>query len=544
MLDLAQIYNGYYLEKSLLSIMPEAVLIVFAFLILLAGLFNNSSKNSVNSYYLALIGIAFSFLYLFMLSDHTIKGFYGSIVFDKFDVFLFTAILLSGFLTILMSKNYFDTRNVLIPEYYSLVLFSVSAMMLLVSSVNLIMIFLSIEFMSICAYILTGYLKGESRSTEAAMKYFVLGTFASAFLLFGSVFIYAATGHLSLYKIHSFMSRQNYKLLYHAYNVHTFLVIGLILLLVGLAFKMSLFPFHAWTPDSYDGAPTPVTNLMATGIKIAAFGVFIRVFTSIYDFNVFNFYNILWILAILTMTFGNFAALLQTDLKRLIAYSSIAQAGYILIGVIAGGYYGISGTLFYLLAYVFMTAGAFAIIIMFENLNLTSVDIKSYSGLGYKYPLAGAAFSFFLLSLAGIPVTAGFMGKFFVFSAAIKSGYYWLVVIALLNSAFAAYYYLKIIVKMYMSDNNNNGEQLNLSNLSNGSNNIIINAVNTNKDLQSYADNGSGKTALTEAVLLKSTTSALIIAVIICLIFTLILGIFPQPFISFASRSVTSLWSI
>ena len=158
MLDLAQIYNGYYLEKSLLSVMPEAVLIVFAFLILLAGLFNNPSKNSVNSYYLALIGVAFSFLYLFMLSDHTIKGFYGSIVFDKFDVFLFTAILLSGFLTILMSKNYFDTRSVLIPEYYSLVLFSVSAMMLLVSSINLIMIFLSIEFMSICAYILTGYL--------------------------------------------------------------------------------------------------------------------------------------------------------------------------------------------------------------------------------------------------------------------------------------------------------------------------------------------------------------------------------------------------
>ena len=540
MLDLAQIYNGYYLEKSLLSVMPEAVLIVFAFLILLAGLFNNSSKNSVNSYYLALIGVAFSFLYLFMLSDHTIKGFYGSIVFDKFDVFLFTAILLSGFLTILMSKNYFDTRSVLIPEYYSLVLFSVSAMMLLVSSVNLIMIFLSIEFMSICAYILTGYLKGESRSTEAAMKYFVLGTFASAFLLFGSVFIYAATGHLSLYKIHNFIFEQNYNA-HYAYNMHTFLVFGLILLLVGLAFKMSLFPFHAWTPDSYDGAPTPVTNLMATGIKIAAFGVFIRVFTSIYSFNVFNFYNILWILAILTMTFGNFAALLQTDLKRLIAYSSIAQAGYILIGIIAGGYYGISGTLFYLLAYVFMTAGAFAIIIMFENLNLASVDIKSYSGLGYKYPLAGAAFSFFLLSLAGIPVTAGFMGKFFVFSAAIKSGYYWLVVIALLNSAFAAYYYIKIIVKMYMSDNNNDGEQLNLSN---GRNNIIINAVNTNKDLQPYTANGSGKTALAEAVLLKSTTSALIIAVIICLIFTLILGIFPQPVISFASRSVTSLWSI
>ncbi len=522
MLDLTQMYNGYFLEKSILSIMPETVLIVFAFIILLLGLFKNV-KNVENSYYLALIGTAFSFLYLFMLSNRTIHGFYGSIIFDKFDIFFFTAILLSGFFTLLMSKNYFDTRNVLIPEYYSLVLFSVSAMMLLVSSVNLIMIFLSIEFMSIAAYILTGYLKGESRSTEGAMKYFILGTFASAFLLFGSVFIYAATGHLNLYKIHNFIFRQNYDKIHYIYNLHTFLAIGLILFLIGLAFKMSLFPFHTWTPDSYDGAPTPVTNLMATGIKIAAFGVFIRVFTSIYGLNVLNFYNILWILAILTMTFGNFAALLQTDLKRLIAYSSIAQAGYILMGIIAGGYYGISGTLFYLLAYIFMTAGAFAIVVMFENLKLASVNIKSYHGFGFKYPFTAAAFSFFLLSLAGIPVTAGFMGKFFVFTAAIKSGYYWLVFIALLNSAFAAYYYFKIIVKMYMIDNQSN-------------NSTIADVIDS-----SNGTSANGQTELTKENL---AASALVVAIIICLIFTLLLGVYPQPFINFAAKSVTSLWNI
>ena len=521
MLDLSQMYSEYFLEKSLLSVMPEAVLIIFAFIILLLGLFK-SIKNGENSYYIALIGIVFSFLYLFILSNHTIHGFYGSIIFDKFDVFFFTVILLSGFLTVLLSKNYFDTRNVLIPEYYSLVLFSISAMMLLVSSVNLIMIFLSIEFMSIAAYILTGYLKGESRSTEGAMKYFILGTFASAFFLFGSVFIYAATGHLNLYKIHNFIFRQSFKV-HFVYNSHTFLAIGLVLLLVGLAFKMSLFPFHAWTPDSYDGAPTPVTNLMATGIKVAAFGIFIRVFTSIYSFNILNFYNILWILAVLTMTFGNFAALLQTDLKRLIAYSSIAQAGYILMGIIAGGYYGISGTLFYLLAYIFMTAGAFGIVIMFENLKLASVDIKSYYGFGFKYPLTAAAFSFFLLSLAGIPVTSGFMGKFFVFSAAIKSGYYWLVFIAILNSAFAAYYYIKIIVKMYMVDNQSN-------------NNSIADVINNSNVT---VNNGQ-----MEIIKENHVTSALVIVIILCLIFTLLLGVFPQPFINFAAKSVTSLWNI
>jgi NADH-quinone oxidoreductase subunit N len=506
MLDMLHIYNSYLLERSLLSVMPEVVLIIFAFITLLFGLFKKIS-NVDNSYYLSLIGIAFSMLYLLMLSNVTITGFYGSVIFDKFDVFFFAAILLSGLFTILMSRKYIEMFDVLIPEYYSLILFTLAGMMLLVSSINLIMIFLSIEFMSISAYVLTGYIKGDTRSTEAALKYFVLGTFASAFLIFGFVFIYAASGHLNLYNIHNFLygnTNLNGSLFY---NIKDYLSIGLILVLVGLAFKMSLFPFHTWTPDAYDGAPTSVTNLMATGIKIAAFGIFIRIFTSIYT-DIFNFYNILWLLAVLTMTFGNIAALLQTNIKRLLAYSSIAQAGFILIGIIAGGYYGLSGSLFYLLSYVFMTAGAFTVVIMFENINISSFNIKSYAGLGYKYPLTAAAMSFFLLSLAGIPVTSGFMSKFFVFSAAIKSKYYWLVFIALLNSAVAAYYYIKIIVNMYMVDNTDNA------------------------------------TVSSAHPLVLRVTSASVIVIIICLAFSLLLGILPQPFINFALKSVNSLWTI
>lgn len=521
MLNPLHLYNSYLIERSLLSVMPEVVLIIFAFIILLFGLFKKTS-NEDNSYYLSLIGIAFSMLYLLMLSNEKIIGFYGSVILDKFDVFFFIAILLSGLFTILMSRKYIEMFNVLIPEYYSLILFTLAGMMLLVSSITLIMIFLSIEFMSISAYVLTGYIKGDTRSTEAALKYFVLGTFASAFLIFGFVFIYAASGHLNLYNIHNFLYINTSINSNLSYITKDYLSVGLILVLVGLAFKISLFPFHTWTPDAYDGAPTTVTNLMATGIKIAAFGIFIRIFTSIYNSDIFNFYNILWLLAVLTMTFGNIAALLQTNIKRLLAYSSIAQAGFILIGIIAGGYYGLSGSLFYLLSYVFMTAGAFAVVIMFESANISSFDIKNYTGLGYKYPLSAAAMSFFLLSLAGIPVTSGFMSKFFVFSAAIKSRYYWLVFIALLNSAVAAYYYIKIIVNMYMANNTDELISPNTSNRLPKTNNAI--------SLMSP--------------LSRSITSASIITIVICLVFSLLLGILPQPFINFALKSVNSLWTI
>ena len=502
--NMPSIYGINFLEKSMLGIIPEAVIIIFAFMVLFLTFFEKLAKRK-NAYYLSLIGIGFSMLYVLMLSGRNIYGFYGSIVFNSFDVFLFIAILFSGMFTVLMSKDYMENSEMPVPEYYSLILFGLSAMMFLVSSNNLIMVFLSIEFMSICAYILTGYIKGNTRSTEAALKYFILGAFASAFLLFGAVFIYASTGHLNLYGIHSFLENISYAgSISHSggMGIKVYISVGLILFLVGLAFKMSLFPFHSWTPDAYDGAPTPITNFMATGIKIAAFAVFLRIYSLIYNFNIMNFNDILWLLAVFSMTFGNIAALLSSNIKRLLAYSSIAQAGYILVGIIGGGFYGYSGTLFYLFSYIFMTAGAFAVVVIFENSDIISLDIKRYSGIGYKYPFIAASMAFFLLSFAGIPVTSGFMGKFYVFSSAVKSGYNWLVVIALLNSAFAAFYYIKIIVKMYMPDKESVG--------------IIHGAI----------DDG------------------LMITIIICLILTLLMGVYPQIFINFANNSADSLWRI
>lgn len=526
MLDISQVYSMNFLENGILSIMPEAVIIIFAFIVLFLTFFEKLSKSN-NPYYLSLIGIGFSMLYVLMLSGKTIDGFYGSIIFDRFDVFIFIGILFSGLLTVLMSNGYIDNFEAPLPEYYSLILFGISSMMLLVSSNNLIMVFLSIEFMSITAYILTGYLKGNTRSTEAALKYFVLGAFASAFLIFGSVFIYAATGHLNLYNIHYFITNASNKGLINLDNMKIYLAIGLILFLVGLAFKMSLFPFHAWTPDAYDGAPTPITNFMATGVKIAAFAIFLRIYSLIYNFNIMDFNNILWLLAILSMTFGNIAAVMSSNIKRLLAYSSIAQAGYILVGVIGGGYYGYSGTLFYLFAYIFMTAGAFAVVIIFENFDLMSLDIKKYSGIGYKYPFVAAAMSFFLLSLAGIPVTSGFMGKFYVFSAAIKSRYNLLVLIAFINSAFAAFYYIKIIVQMYMQDK----EEL---------------IVSSSNEAQPYRrSGGADPNKLNDdfGIVNGKINEGLMIVIFICLFFTLLMGIFPQIFINFAHNSISSLWS-
>ncbi|MHB8231287.1 MAG: NADH-quinone oxidoreductase subunit N [bacterium] len=517
--NMPEIYGINFLEKSMQSIMPETVIIIFAFIVLFLTFFEKLAKGR-GSYYLSLAGIGFSSLYVLMLSGKNIYGFYGSVIFNKFEVFLFIVILLSGLFTVLMSKDYMENFEMPLPEYYSLILFGLSAMMFLVSSNNLIMVFLAIEFMSIAAYILTGYIKGSTRSTEAALKYFILGAFASAFLLLGAVFIYAATGHLNLYGIHSFLGNITYRGLFRqsgngvgSSEIKVYLSIGLILFLVGLAFKMSLFPFHSWTPDAYDGAPTPVTSFMATGIKVAAFAIFLRIYSLIYNFNIMNFNDILWFLAVFSMTFGNTAALLSSNIKRLLAYSSIAQAGYILVGIIGGGYYGYSGTLFYLLAYIFMTAGAFSIVIIFENSDITSLDIKKYSGIGYKYPFIAAAFSFFLLSLAGIPITSGFMGKFYVFSSAVKSGYNWLVIISLLNSAFAAFYYIKIIVKMYMPDKETVTGHLGSSNNNYGMTNDII-------------------------------SDGLMLTIIICLIFTLLMGIYPQIFINFANSSAGSLWRI
>jgi len=312
--------------------------------------------------------------------------------------------------------------------------------MLMDSSLNLIVIFLGLEVMSVSLYILAGFRKTDLRSNESSMKYFLMGAFASGFLLYGIALIYGVTGTVDLEQLMVIFSSQELE-------KPVLLFIGIGLLIVGFGFKIASVPFQMWVPDVYQGAPTPVTALISSGPKAAGFAALLRVF-------VFGLGNlkpdwtvILWILAALTMTIGNVIAISQTNIKRLLAYSSIAHAGYILVALVAGGSSGISSAMFYLLAYVFMNIGAFVVVVALGE-NRTELD--DYSGLGWKYPWLGVFMTIFMLSLAGFPPTGGFMAKFYVFSAAVKSGYIGLVIIAVLNSFVSVYYYLRVTVIMFM----------------------------------------------------------------------------------------------
>jgi NADH-quinone oxidoreductase subunit N len=299
--------------------------------------------------------------------------------------------------------------------------------------------------MSISVYVLAGIWRPELRSSEAALKYFLLGAFASGFLLYGIAMAYGAFGTTTLAPISDQLGT-----LTAAQRPLALAAVGL--LLVGFAFKVAAVPFHAWAPDVYEGSPTSVTALMAVGVKAAAFAAFTRVFLHTLGTMAVDWSWILWILAVLTMTVGNIAALVQRNIKRMLAYSSIAHAGYLLVGMVGGGEDGGAAVLFTLLVYALMTLGAFAVVIAIGRRGEPNEEIEDYSGLGFRYPFLSASMVIFMLSLAGIPSLAGFTGKFFLFSAAIEKGYVWLVIIAALNSTVSIYYYAGVLVQMYMGE--------------------------------------------------------------------------------------------
>jgi NADH-quinone oxidoreductase subunit N len=349
----------------------------------------------------------------------------------------------SGALIVLLSMDYLRRRGSDSAEYYALVLFATAGMMLLAASGDLVVIFLALELMSLSLYVLAGLFKRELASGEASMKYFLLGAFASSFLLYGIALLYGAAGTTNLDRIASAMASGPRDPLF---------VIGLGLVLVGFGFKISSVPFHMWVPDVYQGAPTSVTALIATGSKAAAFAALIRVLTVVPRGVAIDWTGLLWGVAVVTMTVGNVVAIAQSNLKRMLAYSSIAHVGYMLVGLVAGGTVGTSAVLFYLLTYAFTTAGAFGVITLCERARGEAVEVGDYAGLARRHPLLAAALSLFLLSLIGIPPLAGFVGKFYVFGAAVRAGFVWLAVIGVLNSAVAAYYYLRVIVYMYMRE--------------------------------------------------------------------------------------------
>jgi NADH-quinone oxidoreductase subunit N len=368
----------------------------------------------------------------------------GMFVVDNFALFFQFTILLSLLLTILASMRFVGSAPYPGGEYYSLLLFTGVGMLFMVAGDNLISIYVALETMALASYILAGYFKGETKSTEAAVKYFVLGAFSSGVLLYGLSLVYGVAGRLGLPELA--------KLLASAERTNL-LILGILLLLAGLLFKIAAVPFHFWTPDVYEGAPTPVTAFFSVGPKLAAYAVLARVFYVAFPRFHADWGLIVAVVSAATMIWGNVAALMQSNVKRMLAYSSIAHAGYALLGVL--GFrtgFGIWGILVYLLAYTFMNFGAFALVIFLESKGYAAESVSDFNGLARRSMTAAVVMLVFLLSLAGIPPTAGFLGKYYLFTAALKAGYPWLVVLALLMSAVSIFYYFRIAAAMFFSD--------------------------------------------------------------------------------------------
>jgi NADH-quinone oxidoreductase subunit N len=384
----------------------------------------------------------------------------GMLVVDNYSLFMDVLFLLCAALSILLSMHYLRRQEMEHGEYYVLILFAVAGMMVLSHAADLVTLFLGIEIMSIPVYVLVGWRRGSERSTEGALKYFLLGAFSTGILLYGIALIYGATGTTSFQEILKLFDG-NKALLDSSY-----LVVGLVLLLVALGFKVAAVPMHMWTPDAYEGAPTSVTGFMACAVKAAAFAALLRVFTTVFAhkglaLGPHGWFTLVAVACVLTMTVGNLVAIAQKSVKRMLAYSSIAHAGYLLLGPLATvelGAGAASTVLFYLLTYSFTVLGAFGIMLLLERPGSDEpLTLDDFAGLGYRYPLAGLALTLFLLSLTGVPPTAGFFAKFYLFRAGIQAGagdpiFYTLVVIALLNSAAAAYYYLRVVVYLYFHE--------------------------------------------------------------------------------------------
>jgi NADH-quinone oxidoreductase subunit N len=424
---------------------PLAAMLVVAgtgMLVLLLDLLPpRDSKTHLGT--LALAGLCVALLVTLLRWSSGGRAFRDMVVLDQHAMFFQIVIAYAAALVVLLSMDYLRRVGAETGEYYALVLFSTSGMLLLASAGDLIVVFIGIELMSLSLYVLAGLFRRDLESTEASMKYFLLGAFASAFLLYGIALVYGTTGATNFDRIAGAVSVRPHDPL---------LLVGLGLILVGFGFKISAVPFHMWAPDVYQGAPTSVTALIATGSKAAMLAVTIRLILSVFRGSQPDWGGLLWVLAALTMTVGNVVALAQSNLKRMLAYSSIAHVGYMLVGIVAGGIPGAAAVLFYVFAYVFTTIGTFGVITLCERDGREAVEVGDYAGLGRRSPLLALVLSLFLLSLVGIPPLAGFVGKFYVFGSAVRAGYLWLALIAVLNSALAAYYYLRVIVYMYMRE--------------------------------------------------------------------------------------------
>jgi len=428
-----------------LRLLPETILIVFGtVLMILEGL--SGEKNRKNLAPLAMAGILAAMGATVAAAGNPGAAFNNMIMADGYGAFFRILVLVVGLLAVLCSASYLTREKADSGEYYALLLYSLVGQCLLATANELIMVFIGLEISSIATYVLAGYLRDDKRNNESALKYFLLGSFATAFLLYGVSWIYGITGSTNLEEIRRFLENPDS-------GASPVLVgVAAAVTCVGFAFTTSAVPFQVWAPDVYQGAPAPVSAFMSAGPKAAAFAILLRVYTIAFPNAGENWETVIWITALATMVVGNFAALTQSNLKRILAYSSIAHAGYVLVAVTANSQIGTAAAMFYLAAYAFMNVGAFAVVTHFARQGEKYVELNDLAGLGEKQPATAALFTIFLFSLVGVPLTGGFFGKFYIFKAAIDSDLVWLTVLGLLNSAVAAYYYLRIIVVMYFHE--------------------------------------------------------------------------------------------
>ncbi len=477
-----------------IRILPEIVLAVFGIIVMMADALipQNNSKKPLG--YLSFIGVLVSIgaiacqaRYPGIHDPGNGTGFWGMVHVDSFSLFFHVLIALITAAVLLVSFEYMDVQRMRSGEYYGIILFSALGMMLMSSATELVMIFIALEISSIGSYVLAAMRRRVAESAESSLKYFLLGSFATAFFLYGVALIFGATKSTNVYEIATAIQGMH--------PVQPIIYLAVALMFIGLGFKVAAAPFHIWTPDVYEGAPSPIVALMSTGPKAAAFAVLLRV---LFAMNAPGWFWIVWVSAALSMTIGNIGALVQSNVKRLLAYSSIAHAGYLLVAFAAAKDTGISAAIFYTATYAAMNVGAFAIVSHFANAGEKYVTLDDYAGLGRRSPLLAAILTVFLLSLIGIPATGGFFAKFYVFTSALQSHLIWLTIIGVINSAVGAYYYLRIIVYMYMRDER-------------------------------------------EEVPVARMPFGLAVALAMCLMFTIYLGVLPTQFINYALKSAHDL---
>jgi NADH-quinone oxidoreductase subunit N len=427
---------------------PMLIVTVTSFACLLLDLIPAARRIHLTA--IGVLGLSGAFLASTLMWGASAASFQQMVAADDFTLFFNGIFCVGTTLVLLLSVGYVRRQGIETGEYYVLILFATVGMMLMASALDLLIVFLGLELMSLSLYVLAGSFRTRPTGNESAMKYFLLGAFSSGFFLYGIALLYGATGTTNLARLGAALGAPG--------TARDPLVLaGLVLLLVGFGFKTSAVPFHQWAPDVYEGAPTAVAALIATGSKAAAFAALVRVLVSTRVLQP-DWVLLLWILAALTMTVGNIVALAQRNLKRMLAYSSVAHVGYMLVGLAAGSASGTAAVLYYLVVYTFATVGAFGVILLLERADgEEAVELDAYGGLAARHPILALVLTVCLLSLIGLPPTAGFIGKFYLFSAAIDAKFYWLAIIAVLNSVAAAYYYLRLIVYMYMRESDTEG---------------------------------------------------------------------------------------